>query len=300
MLSTNFNNTRNEISAVCGERSAVLGLFNKWLSKISLKKLQENPKYQELLKQDRAFKIECIAMSSYKDIGTDKNSASPCADCLSWINTQRFFADDTKIASLESDNDGKLFLNVRTIEELLPYRNDKESVVSGHKTPNDLSCCTTKNAEMAMEKNCISQETILKLISQAQKSYFENKNAHFSSQNIAAAVLDSDNQITTGKKIDWSKRWYVEPLELAVSKVIEDCPDKKIKAAAYYGDRYVTDKGITHEDGVVSIATLGRLKIQSGSPETLVITVVNDEILIRTIDDYMPQKFSFIQDYLQK
>lgn len=300
-LATNFNNTRNEISAVCGERSSTLGLFNKWLRSLSLSRLQKDAGYRDLSQQGSAFKVRYLAMSSFKEIGTDKNAASPCTDCLSWLNTERFFDDSTRIVSLEKDAEGQLCLKMRTVKESLPYRHEKESLIKGTQTLNELGYAITPKALEVMEKSGISQESVLQTLNRAKEAYDTNKCTAFSSQNVGAAVFDNNGKITTGKKVDWGKRWFMEPLELAISKAVEDAPNEtKIKAVAYYGQGIVNDKGITHQDGVVSLQTLGRLKTDKGNSETLVISVIDDKITVRTIDDYMPEKFSFVQQYLQQ
>ena len=93
-LATNFNNTRNEISAICGERSAIVGAYNDLLKTSSL---------QDSVSKPINFKVKYIAMSSYKNLGEDKNSAYPCADCLSWFNTTRYFDNNTTVVSLEKN-----------------------------------------------------------------------------------------------------------------------------------------------------------------------------------------------------
>lgn len=299
-LATNFNNTRNEISAVCGERSAVLGAYNKFLNKLSLAKLEKDPAYAAKAKEK--FKVTYLAMSSFKPVGSDKNAAASCADCLSWLNTDRIFSNDTRIAFLEKDEAGALNLKIRSVKEMLPLRQEKESLIkNGNKNIHELGFEITPSAEASMKEKDLDQEQLSILIALAKQVFDSNECAKFSGQNIGAAVLTNADVIKSGKKVDWGKRWFAEPSELAIVKAVENSPNTKINAVAYYGQGIITDEnGIEHPDGVVSLQTLGRLKTKYGDGQTLVVTVQNDKIAIRTIDDYMPGKFAFQQQYLKK
>lgn len=299
-LATNFNNTRNEISAICGERSTLLGAYNDTIKKLSLTKLKKNKTY--INKTQKGFQATYLAMSSYKPIGTDKNAASPCVDCLSWFNTDRIFKDNTRVASLEKDENSSLCLKIKTLKEMLPYRNEKESIINCDKKIRELGFDITPDATEVMKKKNISNDQILKLIEEAKNTHDSNECTDFSTQNIGASVLTNKGDIITGKKIDWSKRWFMEPAEFAISKAVENSPKNTIiNAMAYYGKGIIVDEnGIEHRDGVVSLETLGRVKTKYGSSETLVLSVIDDKIAVRTIDNYMPEKFSFIQDYLKQ
>lgn len=301
-LATNFNNTRNQISAVCGERSATLGAYNKFLSKLSLAKLKKDPAYTA--KAQEKFKVTYFAMSSFKPIGSDKNAAASCADCLSWLNTDRIFSNDTRIAFLEKDEPtGILNLKIRSVKEMLPLRHEKESLIkNGNKNIHELGFEITPSAEASMKEKDLDQEQLSILIALAKQVFDSNECAKFSGQNIGAAVLTNADVIKSGKKVDWGKRWFLEPSELAIAKAVENSPNStKINAVAYYGQGIIIDeKNIEHKDGVVSLQTLGRLKTKYGDGQTLVVTIQDDKIAIRTVNDYMPEKFAFQQQYLKK
>ncbi len=299
-LSTNFNNTRNQISAVCGERSATLGAYNKFLNKLSLVKLKKDPAYTA--KAQEKFKVTYLAMSSFKPIGSDKNAAASCADCLSWLNTDRIFSDNTRIAFLEKDESGILNLKIRSVKEMLPLRHEQESLIKNGKMLHELDFMVSPSAETSMKEKGLSFEDLSILIRSAKNTHDSNECSDFSKQNIGAAVLTNFCDIKEGKKVDWGKRWFLEPAELAIAKAVENYPNSvKINAVAYYGQGIIKDdNGIQHKDGVVSLQTLGRLKTKYGDGQTLVVSVQDDKIAIRTINDYMPEKFAFQQQYLKK
>ena len=133
----------------------------------------------------------------------------------------------------------------------------------------------------------------------AKNAYSNNKHAKFTSQNVGASVMDESGNVTSAKKIEWSKRWFVEPLEYAAAKALESQePGAKIIACGYYGTGSTRQNGKVQRDGVVSLQTLGRIKTDRGSSDTIVALIRNNKIAVRTIGDYMPQKFGFVQGYM--
>lgn len=285
---TNFNNTRNEISAICGERNAILGAYNDILRTKSI----ENPQQKPL-----DFHIKYIAMSSYKPIGTDKNASASCSDCLSWFNTTRYFDDDTLIAVLEKNQQtSNLELKLINLNEYLPYRNEINTASSVE--IERLQIKTTSAAAQAIKEKGLSEEEIRELIQETRKKYTSNNLAEVSGHNISSGIIANGEKFF-GQKIDYSKRWYTEPLHYAAAKAIEKFGnDTQIDAICYVGDSIITDKyGINHNDGVVNIKTLGMLRTKFANPDTIVITNTKDSIQIRTIDDYTPDRFKFTQNY---
>lgn len=298
---TNFNNTSN--SSICGERSSVLLGFNKLLKKMSLNKLEKSQQYREQF--EKRFKVKYIVMSSAKEIGTDKNASSPCADCLSWFNTDKLFKDDSQIVFFDKDEKGKLCVKMRSLEEVLPFRNEKSSMIEGVKKLRELDFAITPDALLAMKEKNISKDDVLILLQKAKKAREANENAKYTNLNVAASVLTNSRKIKTEAKFDWTKRWVDEPAEEAAKKAIKQGQklkgNTKIDAVAYYGNGSVIDeKGVNHIESVVSLQTLGKLKIEHGSGSTLVISIADDKIAVRTIDDYMPKQFEFVSSYMKK
>ena len=89
-VGTNFNNTRNDISSVCGERSAILSSYNEALLRFS-----KNPK------RKFDFKIKYLCMASNDELEDVKETITPCEDCLSWLNTNRYFNFYTLVFGFE-------------------------------------------------------------------------------------------------------------------------------------------------------------------------------------------------------
>ena len=294
-LATNFNNTRNDISSICGERSAVIVAYNDFL-----KKLLRSP-FGNLKQND--FKVKYLAMSSAKELGRDNNASSPCADCLSWLNTTKFFDDDTKIVFLTKDEQNeKFYLEFRTLKEILPMRG-KDAVDSIFNTENSTldSFVISKDAKRIMEEKKIQIEDIIVTIKKA-KDIFEDKTnfTPYSEQKIGACIKTGD-KFYCAPKIDWSKRWFVEPVEFAIAKSIENLSSLKMPdVIAYYGDNDTVCQDSVEQDGIVSIKTLGRIKSLDKNAEPLIVVINdNDEIEVNSINDFMPKDFAFHQAYIK-
>ena len=281
-VATNFNNTRNDISSVCGERNAVLGAYNDLLKSKDI----ENPDKKPL-----DFDIKYILMSTYMPIGTDRNAASSCAECLSWFNTNRYFSDDTLIATFEKKND-KLSLNLVPVIDYLPIRNEINTVQTQDVT--QLPIKLSKSALKSIRQKKILRSDLLDLISKTQDKYNQNTQTSISGQNITASIL-ANNKTFVGTKTDFTKRWYIDPLQMATSKAVEEFgDDTKIDAICYLGESAFSDKyGLNYNDGVVNLKTIGALRERFADDDTLMITTTKDNIEVRTINDFMPDKFRY-------
>ena len=279
---TNFNNTRNNISSLCGERSAIIGAYNDLLKSKDI----ENPTNRPL-----DFDVKYLAMSSNKPIGTDENADSACAECLSWLNTNRYFSDDTLIATFKLNNN-QLSLNLVPIIEYLPLRNEINTAIT--KNMARLPIKLTKKAKNSIFQKGLERQKIINLISTTQEKYNKNNQTNISGQNIAAGII-ANNKTFVGTKTDFTKRWYIDPLQIATAKAVEEFDDDtKIDAICYIGESVHTDKyGQNHNDGVVNIKTLGEIRERFADKDTLVITTTKKHIEIRTIDDYMPDDLRY-------
>ena len=283
---TNFNNTRNDLSSLCGERNAILGSYNDLLKS----KEVENPDKKPL-----DFDIKYIAMSSHKPIGTDKNSASSCAECLSWFNTNRYFSDDTIIANFDIKND-KLALKLTPLIEYLPVRNEINTVPNQDVT--QLPMKLSKNALKSIRQKKLLRSDLLDLVSKTQDKYNQNTQTSISGQNITASVR-ANNKTFIGTKTDFTKRWYIDPLQIATSKAVEEFgDDTKIDAICYLGESTFSDKyGLNYNDGVVNLKTIGALRERFADDDTLMITTTKDNIEVRTINDFMPDNFRYHPEF---
>ena len=279
-LGTNFNNTRNEISSVCGERSAILAAYNASL----LNYLKNNSD-----SIDFNFKVKYICMAQALDLFKIDKSIIPCEDCLAWFNTSKYFDDDTIIFSFEKHR-GNLCLRAISLSELLPFRNKKTSVE--YLESKKIIC--SDFALNSMRMNSIDEEKIYELVSIAYGKYKENDMTELSNQNIACSIFANGN-IYTSNKIDWTKRWYSEPLiHCFYDAVVENAENTRVDAICYFGDEY-TKNNDEFNDGVVSIKSIGRIRQKFATNDTLIILNFKDYIQVTTIGEYLPMKF--IQGY---
>lgn len=278
-LGTNFNNTRNDISSICGERSAILSSYNSAL--VTYLKQGFRKKFD--------FKIKYLCMGTSLELDKIKDFIVPCEDCLSWLNTNRYFDEETIIFGFEKFED-KLALHATKLANLLPQKKLKTTV-------DDFSSKEifyTKSAQEAMMDFNLNNDNIINLLNSSKKCYLENDFCKFSNQNTTCSIL-SNGKIFSSFKLDWTKRWFIEPLESASLKAIESQgANTFIQAIAYFGDEGNKENN-NIQDGLISIKSLGRIRRKYASDKTLLILNLKDKIQVMTIGDYLPKKF--IQGY---
>lgn len=271
-LATNFNNTRNDISSICAERSAILSLYNSML-KEKLKN-NDNSKFD--------FKIKYICMANELTLDKLKTPPIPCEDCLSWISTNRYFDNKTIIFSFDKDENNTLVLKAQKLSKILPYK--------GILTSNKYSQKQVKYTDENLKQK-ISEQKVLEIMNETYKLYQKNTFTPVSNQNIVCTILANDEKFSAGK-IDWTKRWFTEPLELAAVKAIEKHGvNTHIQAVFYFGDEFSSHKGDFFQDGVVSIKSLGRIRQKYADCSTPLVLNFEDYILVTSIGDYLPEKF---------
>lgn len=279
-IGTNFNNTRNDISSICGERSAILASYNDALLRYSRR---PRGKFD--------FKIKYLCMASNVELSdlTDEMIA-PCEDCLSWLNTNKYFNFNTLVFSFERKN-GELVVRASRLTNFLPYKTIATSVdFSKHK-----EIRISKGSKFSFNKFDLNVDNMLDLLDISYEKYKNTEIANVSAQNIACSIL-VNKEIISSDKIDWTKRWYIEPLELCAVKAIEKFGDKtEIQAISYFGDEFSKTDEEIYNDGVVSIKSLGRIRQKYANSDTLLVLNFQNYILITTIGEYLPKKF--VQGY---
>ncbi len=278
-IGTNFNNTRNDISSICGERSAILSAYNDALIRFSKSNSDEF-----------VFKIKYLCMAQSIKFENMTKTAVPCEDCLSWLNTNRYFDDNTTIFSFEKNDELGVFVRATKLCELLPY---KDFVTSNIYSP-DKEILSSARAKETMAEEKISNDDIYKLLKTSFDTYKNNAMTNISNQNIACTILTDEN-IYSQNKADWTKRWHVEPLEACVYKARNLEKNLKIRAISYFGDEYAKNDNIKYLDKIVSIKTLGRIRQKYAQNSTLLILNFDERVLVITLGEYLPKKF--IQGY---
>lgn len=280
-IGTNFNNTRNDVSSICAERSAILTSYNEALIRFSEQNLKELD-----------FKIKYICMAQSEELSAIKDGAVPCEDCLSWFNTTRYFDDNTLIFSFENKNN-ILSLKADRLTDFLPYRNYNLSNSYKSKKTVKYSPLAIK----AVEKYNFNSSDIINLVDLCKKLYDENSHVKVSNQNVVCSII-ANGKIYSASKTDWTKRWFVEPLEFASAKAIEnEGKNCKISAICYFGDNSSINSATKEEfiDGGISIKSLGRIRQKYAEYDALLVLNLKDNVLVTTIGEYLPKKF--IQGY---
>ena len=277
----NYNATRCEISSICAERSAILQAFN---DKIQEYEIKENKRFET--------KINYILMSSYKNENSFANEKmTPCADCLSWFNTGYNLTNKSAVISLQKNKEGEIYILVQELNQFLPLRNLEIKTVENFDNIKLIKSESAKQIHFEDDK-------LIELYKQTYFAYKNNQNTKTSNQNSASGII-SYGEIFTGIKIDFSKRWFMEPLMAASYKAIEKFgSNAKIDAVCYVGEEYtITESNEKIKDGIISLKTIGRINTKFASKNTLMLTGAKEGIYVHTVSDFMPNEFKFIQNY---
>ncbi len=268
--------------------------------------------------QEKAPLIDTIYL-----VNADLNQMPPipCADCQNLMTTQDF-SPKTRVISLQQDPDTRQFrLKMRTIQDMLPYSHRDIAVRYTTDAPLDTLPVTRSPQAKQVLSNTGKppQESLRSLLQQAQESYLNGVNPPNRTQTGSAMLLSPIRTPVTGSRLNWSTRWF-QPADLAalhhgleiwqrvqtiVKTLFQTCqahlPDfirqplesmfqraigwlkqhPHIQAVAYYGD----------EPHLPPISSLGRLARKHATPDTLIVTIENDRVQIRTLADYMPEMY---------
>ena len=244
----------------------------------------------------------------------ESDSPVPCSDCQEWLNS-RFCTPDTQVISLENGpNNQGWAVHSRTVRDMLPLHIGRGSLrLTTEKSLADLPLVTSKTAFAILEQAeyPTSAAQLRKLLTQAQSAYQQNQSdtANSGLQTGVCMILSPFETMTSGGRFDWSTRWHeaadlstavqafqqTERIQQAIRTVSElSCLPRfikkqlqpwleppKIQAIAYYGN----------DPNLPPLASLGRIARERGSSNTLIVTVENDRIQLRTIADFMPEMY---------
>lgn len=233
----------------------------------------------------------------------------PCSDCQSWLGSHRYFSPDTQVISLELSSSDKLpLLRSRTVKDLLPLHHGRDANVrmTTDKSFYQLPVKMSESAQKVLKEKPNVQHMARMLMKQAKQGILKAEATYQKEAKLpmGAAVLLSPSELMNRQNtFSWSNRW-TEPADLRAAAnalervewrrhVAEKLPGllqglfkswlapQKVKAIAYYGN----------EPELPPIANLGRIARKNKDSNTLVITVENDVIQVRTIQDYMPEMY---------
>ena len=274
-MGTNFNNTRNDISSVCGERSAILSSYNDALLRYSRR---PRGKFD--------FKIKYLCMASNLSLDEITTMIAPCEDCLSWLNTNRYFNFNTLVFSFEK-LEGELVVRASKLSSFLPYK----TLSTSTQYSENKEIRVSKGAKNSFAKFRVNVSEMLIMLNKTYEKYKDVNYSTVSKQNIACSIL-VNNELISSTKVDWTKRWNVEPLEYCTVSAIEKYgDDTKIQALCYFGDEYSSNNGEFYNDGLVSIKSLGRIRQKYADADTLIVLNFQNYIQITTVGEYLPKKF---------
>lgn len=239
-------------------------------------------------------------------------SPSPCEYCLEWFNTSMFDAN-TPIYFLEK---GDHLIRKRALKELLPlHKRPMEHISRFTDLPvSELPLSISASAQAALQKEKpLSESKLRKLLSEAKRAYewSQKSGIGYTPLRAGSAVIVSPFQrIVSSSRFEWARRfinypdlsagmeaihittklqlrlkqmvrhtWIPEPIRKSAEKLLVP---PTIQAVAYYGN----------DTNTPSLGSLGKIRRHRGSENTLVITVENDTIQVRTMQDYLPEIYT--------
>lgn len=263
-------------------------------------------------KAEKPFSVPPKVKNLYLSNADPHSLASPCEDCLGLLNTS-IFSPATQVYTLEGSKDQPNgVIRRRTVADMLPLhqgRNDNINWLANQpidKLPLNISASADKS--LALMSKTLSSKQIRHLVSKAKKSYEQSQKTDPMTQihaGSAVFISPSRKQVYTGARFEWARRWP-EFADLNAAKTglqkaqrnqwqfqrLSEQPwipsflktpfkdwlsTPSVAAVAYYNDT------------PPSIRSLGRLRRHRGSDNTLVITVENNTIQVRTMQDYLPE-----------
>jgi cytidine deaminase len=257
------------------------------------------------------------------------DSPIPCADCQEWMTgkfftpqTRLISLEERKAKHLSSPAGvppEELRLNIRTLADLLPLHQGRKRP-QWMTTQQEFSRLPLKMSPQA--KTLLSENAQSLTRSQMQnmlrkaKTEFEKKesdslaNPLTTGMKTGVCVLtDPRAKLYSQGRFQWSTRWPEAPDLRAVVKSLDeqaslphwfqnlgtfswlplrlkqffnlDTTSKpSVKAIAYYGNRPIAQP---------SIASLGRIVRRLGTADIMILTIEDDVIHCRTIQDFMPE-----------
>ncbi|WP_373532933.1 hypothetical protein [Vampirovibrio sp.] len=243
----------------------------------------------------------------------DGDQPIPCADCQEWLASP-LCPPDTRVISLERGAGATdPIIRTRTVRQMLPLYKDREPPVLTTTRPLKtlpVSYSPLAQNVVARSETALSDKQVKTLVLKAQQAFQQNQSLAKDSGLAAGAsvLLHPSGLITEAGRVDWSTRWQ-QPADLTAAAIglarcnglpetakpswrqwfsggrrqlpPESEASQSIQAVAYYGN----------DSGLPPITSLGRMARKRGSAQTLVITVEQSQIQVRTVKDFIPELY---------
>lgn len=312
-LGTNIEASRQ--CTLCDLRLGVASAFNQHIqaSARGERKSKPGPKSdgQDMTQPARVADIYVVNAQA------DGEPPVPCADCQEWLNTE-LCTPQTRLISLEPDPEGGVGeqVRVRTVGEVLPLHAGRPEPVrfwteaslprlweQAQWSDSARQAASEAQAQPHLERD------LARMLQRARRAYQRNEAAGDSHLRTGVNVMVSPGRFKlNGGRFDWTTRWFesadLKTAALAVQIVqwiqhrVQDWMPRwtpqairqrlqpwlmppRVTAVAYYGD----------DPNLPPIPSLGRIARRRGSAKTLVVTVENDRVHVRTIGDFMPEMY---------
>jgi cytidine deaminase len=236
-----------------------------------------------------------------------------CAECLTWLSTDKFFTPDTEIVSVARDGaGGALSLKRRPVKAVVPFHAGYDGVPSVSASPaRSLELVLSPRAALATKAAGLTSSALSKLMGAAQRAYADGAAKTFSDKPAAAALTLSPFGAASAVRFRWAARFTQEEDLQAASAAIQKTTRRqaalaraarsldrltgnllgiegrlsgllkppKIKAIAYYGE----------DTALPAISGFGRLVKRGATRDTLILKIQGGAVVVRTLDEYMTE-----------
>lgn len=282
----------NREITLCGERVAILS---------ALENLKQAPLQDEI-------KVKTVL------VGNNQRSFKKlCADCLSWLATDKYFSPDTQVVSVQQDKDtNQLALKIRSLKDVIPFhlRLEKGPATTDRPIAQLPVAMSAKASEICAQKH-VSLEQLVNLVEKAQKAFESQSAKRFSAKPAAAVVQFKPFGKSAGIRFEWAPRFSESEDLHAIAagiqrvtrvqntlgkmlRILDKAPFEAsnlkqklgfflnkptIEAIAYYGE----------DNNLPPLVSIGRMVKQGAKEETLIAKIENNTVQIRTLGEYMTE-----------
>lgn len=251
---------------MCAERSVFLVGRNIALDKTPLEAISTEP-----------LKVKLLTINDAYSVYSDQNA---CFECQNWMKEDRIFGPDVLIAHLTQDEDKQPLITLKPLKEMMPL-NGLQSPSITDKPVEELPIHVSDKAKAIIQASQIKTKDLVNLMATTKQENQNNNYPKHSGNHDSVGIMWSNRYITKGSRMDiTATRSSITPLENATGRGVDIFSGQpkppKIGAVAFYGP---TISPSPVEVGFIAQAIWGNI-------DSLVVTVENDILHVRTLRDF--------------
>ncbi len=259
-------------------------------------------------------RLEALFLSARDPMNPKIHTVAPCSFCLDAMHTEEAMDPDTLLISTarKPDKPDEYVITVRRLAEYLPFKTEPPQPSASRQPIHGLPVEFSDAARKALRKQGLSMRDfkhryVPELMDNAEGVYRLAKRHLLAERNgkyLGAAALFVRNKearyITTGASLVATDRitQYADikaihdglegDLEWLVNNTEHGIPTREdLTMVAYYSEEV---------DQPINQASLGMMNILSRRSDILLATIRDNRILVRTLDEYQPIRYTKARD----